>query len=423
MVMFAVIVIAALAIDAATWYQKHHNAQVAADSAALAAANYMSSGGTASVATSTATTYAGSNGISIPSADVTIDPTKETVTVTVPTTGALTFAGIDLGMNPTITARAVATWNQTDCAVSGTHCAFMFAADPVCTSNTGVTGTLRNGTGTIQHGVTVAKNGSSGGVNGGVISASNITTDVNGNQTWQSTAAYSNASNCSGPSPSSPSPFLAAYTRPILSSWPIDYSKIYPACNPTGTSTLFGSVSCDTNNFPNYCTPSQESTAATDTISASAPSNAIICDAGSGTHSNPATWNGTIVQSNGGATDTYIAGVVDFSLPSNTTLSPASGNDLLAYAADCNASTPAPTTCNSSSTTSPAVDITSNGNATVTGDVFAPAGVIDSHLGGNPTMTAFLEGWDVVYNVDGNVYGEGPTISSADQVFSDYLTQ
>jgi hypothetical protein len=328
------------------------------------------------------------------------------------------FAGIDLGATAKIFARAVATWNQSDCTATGTHCALMFAADPVCTGNTGVTAS----TGTVQHGITIDKSGASGGIQGGVISASNITTSVNGRQTWQSTAAYSNGSGCTGPLPASPNPFTAAYTRSIPSTWPIDYSKIYPACSPTATSSLFGSVTCDTNGFPSYCTLSQESTAATDTISSSAPSNAVICDAGTGTVSNPATWNGKIVQGNG-ASDTYIAGTVNISLPSNNDLSPAAGNALLAYAAACNNSTPAPTTCASSTTTSPAVDISFNGNGSVNGDIFAPAGTIDSHLGGNPTATTFLEGWDVVYNADGDVTGQGPLINYADQFFSDFLIQ
>src|ERR1700756_3894715 len=64
----ALFAFAALAIDVGQWYEKHHQAQVAADSAALAAANCLAtakctstaSGGDAS---NLATSYASSNGV------------------------------------------------------------------------------------------------------------------------------------------------------------------------------------------------------------------------------------------------------------------------------------------------------------------------------------------------------------------------
>lgn len=417
--MIVILVIAAFAVDLGRWYQQHHQAQVSADAAALAAANYMGHGGAEGTATGTATTIAGANGLPISSSNVSVDTTKETVTVTVPTSGALSFAGISLAAQPNIAARAVATWAQTDCSVTGARCAFMFAADPVCNSDTGVSGYVKNKTSTIQHGITIGKNGTGAGItlNGAVVSASNITTSVDGNPSFNTLATYSNGTGCTGPSPSSPSPYSGAFTRAVSSQYPIDYSKIYSACGTT--SSLFGSVGC-TNGFPSYCTVT--STAATYTIS-STTTNAIYCDAGSGTTSDPSTWNGTIVQNQSGNAS-YIAGTVKISLPTNSTMGPAANNYLLAYAASCNASTPPPTNCNASpTTTSPAVDISSSGNATISGDVFAPAGTIDSHLAGNPNITGFLEGWDVVYNADGTATGGGPTVDSSDQFLYDMLTE
>lgn len=426
--MFAVIAIAALAIDVASWYQKHHAAQVAADASALAAANYMANGGSAGSATGTATTYAASNGLPVSSSNVTIDTVKQTVTVTVPTTGSVMFAGIDLGSSPNISGRAVATWAQQDCGAAGSNCAFMFAADPVCSGNTGVTGQFGNGNGTttFSHGISVAKTGTGNtpGIKGGVISASNITTSVNGNQNWPSVATYSKGPGCTF---SGTNPFSATYMRTVSSAFPIDYSKIFPAC--PGTSSLFGPVTCDGAGYPNYCTPSAEwlNGTTTETIS-STTSNDIYCDAGTGNKADPSTWNGTIVQNASGAA-TYVAGTVQFNIPTNSSVQPANppsapGNNLLAYAAACNASNPAPTTCNSSpTTTSPAVSFTSSGNATVTGDIFAPAGTVYSSLGGTPTFTGFLEGWDIVYNANGTTVGQGPAITPEDQFFADYLTQ
>jgi hypothetical protein len=429
--MVTVIAIAALAIDVATWYQKHHSAQVTADAAALAAANYMANGGVAGTATGTATAYAASNGTPIANGNVIVDTSNDTVTVTVPTSGSINFAGLDLGSSPNISARAVATWAKQDCGVAAGDCAFMFAADPVCSGDTGVTGQFGTGnqTTTFAHGISVSKSGAgnSPGIQGGVISASNITTSVNGGQSWPGAATYSSGSGCGF---TGRDPFAATYQRVVSSAWPIDYSKIYPAC--PGTSTLFGSVSCDSSGFPSYCSQSLESYATSETIS-STTANAIYCDSGSGSatsalNSDPSKWTGTIVQ-NGSGSATYVAGTVQLNIPTNSTVQPATpssaaGNRLLVYAAACNASTPSPPiTCNSSqTTTNPAVSFGSSGNANVIGDVFAPAGTIESSLGGTPTFTGFLEGWDVVYNANGTTIGQGPPITPGDVFIQDYLT-
>jgi hypothetical protein len=351
------------------------------------------------------------------------------VTVTVPTVGSLSFAGIALGSGPNISARAVATWARKDCSSAGNRCGFIFAADPVCSGDTNVQGIMGNGQpSTIPHGVTIQKNGqgNAAGVSGGIISNANITTQVNAGQTFPNAqATWSNASGCSGPSPSSPSPYAAAYTAAPFVGWPLDYTQVYTSC--PGTSTTFGSVSC-TGGFPSYCTNTYSGSTAT--VELTAPvTNAVYCNAGTGTTTDPSTWNGTFkVDPPGQSTTydaTYIAGTVNFNpIPTNSTFGPAANNTLLAYAAACNNSTPAPTTCNSSpKTTAPAVDLTSTGNATISGDIFAPGGVIDSHLGGNPTITTFLEGWDVVYNADGTALGGGPSIDNVNEFLYDFLIQ
>lgn len=138
--MFAVLAMAAFAIDVASWYQKHHQAQVAADSAALAAANYMASGGAAASATSTATTYASNNGrFTVPAGNVTVDTTSNTVTVLVPSNGANLFQHM-LGSGPSISARAVASWNTSSNAQYS-----LFAANPTCGSGLGLDFTSNGG--------------------------------------------------------------------------------------------------------------------------------------------------------------------------------------------------------------------------------------------------------------------------------------
>ena len=434
-----IVLLTAIAIDASDWFVKHHQAQVTADSAALAAAYEMSEGGTSSTATTYAETYARRNNLPITDANVNVDTSGETVTVTVPTTGPLFFAGISLGSGPSISARAVASWVIRDCSTASQSCAFAFAADPVCSNNTAVNDVGNNGP--FNHGITISKTGTGSGtaIIGDVISASSITATNNGNPTYSSTAVYpltDGTSSCVGansPTPAKTKPFTAVVNRAVSSAWPVDYTKIYTKCGVT--STVFGAVTCvtDPNNaalkFPSYCTAADDQTGTAAVTLSSVTTNNVYCDAGTGTPSDPNTWNGTFNVTAGGAgiteDATYIAGTVDLNIPSNTTLAPAgNGGGALAYAAACNNSNPAPTTCKSTPATSlPAVYFTSNGNATLKGDVFAPAGVIDSQLGGTPTITGFLEGWDVVYQANGTVVGQGPQNDSTGHFIADYLVQ
>jgi hypothetical protein len=422
--MTLIIAVAAFAVDVGLWLEKHHQAQVTADAAALAAANYMSNGGTAGSAVGYAETYASDNNLPITDSNVVVDTANKTVAVTVPTTGPRVFAGIALGSGPSISARAVASWRLQDCSVAGSNCAFIYAGDNVCSGNTGVTDTLNGGT--INHGITIAKSGTgnSQAITGDVISASSITTDVNGNPHF-GVAVYSDATGCgsystrgNAPTPNSPNPYSNMYPRAVTSLFPIDYRLIYAACG--ATSTKFGVVQCDPNtHYPTYCTQVGVSTVSVVTT------NAIYCNAGSsGTPGDPSTWNGTINVSSGGNA-TFIAGTVDISI-GNSTLGPAAGNQLLAYGAECNASTTPPATCpttGATTTTSPAIALTYGGNGTVTGDLFAPAGVIDTGGAGTPSITGFLEGWDIVYNARGTATGEGPPVTNDANFTGDYLIQ
>jgi hypothetical protein len=419
--MTLIVAVAALAIDASDWFATHHKAQVTADAAALAAANYMGHGGSTGSATSTATTYASDNGLPISSNNVTVDASSKTVTVTVPTTGSLFFAGISLGSGPSISARAVASWKIRDCSSPASNCAFAFGADNVCGSTTGVQGiggtkATPNSPTAVSNGVTVNKSGvgNSPAVTGEVVSASNITTYTNGNQNWpNANALYPSSegtSSCSGPSPSNPSPYAGAVTDPVSSTFPIDYRTTYTACTTTCVS-----------NFPPYCTV--DSTAATLPITTPTV-NAVYCDAGSGASVNtedPSTWNGTInvsLQNNA----TFIAGTVNMTKSGNTTAGPAAGNQLLAYGAECNPSLAPPICSGGATTTSPAVTLSGGGGGTITGDSFAPSGVIDDYTSGSAQLQGFLEGWDVVYDANGTVLGEGPPVNNGTFV-GDYLIQ
>lgn len=435
MSMVVIVLIAAVAIDVSQWFVKHHQAQVTADAAALAAANYMGHGGTSSTATTFATTYAARNGLPITGSNVDVETGPETVAVTVPTTGALSFAGISFGSGPAISARAVASWKMRDCGGGGSSCSFAYGADPVCSTTGSTTGVLAvggtvpgnpNSPTTVNNGVTINKSGqgSSPAVTGEAVSNSNITTYTNGTQSWPAATAVYPVSepagtptvSCSGPTQAALGPYGAAVVDPAgpvnsPGQFPMDYRNIYTSCS--GGACTAG--------FPPYCTV--DSQAATLTITTPA-SNAVYCDAGTGTTSDPSTWNGTInVSLSGNAT--FIAGVVNMTKSGNTNAGPAANTQLLAYGTECNASTPPPTTCPSGQTTktsSPVITLSGGGGGTITGDSFAPAGVIDDYTSGSAILQGFLEGWDVVYDANGTVAGQGPQVSNGVFV-GDYLIQ
>lgn len=125
--MFLILLIAAFAIDLAQWYQKHHQAQVSADAAALAAANCLAHGvctNTSSTgdAAATATTLAGKNQVPV-AGSVTISNNQ--VTVTTATAAPVEFGSV-FGFNPTASARAVAAWKTSytaDASVFAQDCA------------------------------------------------------------------------------------------------------------------------------------------------------------------------------------------------------------------------------------------------------------------------------------------------------------
>ncbi|HWD86156.1 MAG TPA: pilus assembly protein TadG-related protein [Solirubrobacteraceae bacterium] len=120
--MTLVLVISAFAIDLATWYQKHHQAQVAADSAALAAANCLANGKTntsaGNISCSSATDAADAQSIgtqiattNLPGSNdqVTVNTTSHTVTVTSSSSPQVDFAGL-MSLHPTVNARSVASY-------------------------------------------------------------------------------------------------------------------------------------------------------------------------------------------------------------------------------------------------------------------------------------------------------------------------
>jgi Flp pilus assembly protein TadG len=389
--MFVVIAMAAMAIDLSAWYQKHHEAQVSADAAALATANCEAQGKcNNTTGTQTAVNYVSTNsGVTIPSSDVTI--ANQTVTVRTPLPAPSFFAAAVSSAfgSSTQTATAKATWKTygSDCTVTSGRCAFIFANDNSCS---GI-------------GASISTSGTAGVLNGTVISNSNITWGANGNP--GGTAYATENVLCGGASGTS----WANKTTYSVSAywpndWPINYANVYPACGPSLTYQCTGPYGT-----PSYCTDASNTGFGTGYTPFSG--NQFYCAYGpTGTPSQPSTWNGTIVvdSSLSGDHTTFIGGTI--SIPSTITLSPYTGSNLLAYATGTGDPNPA----NCSSGTVDAFCLTGDGNSgNISGDVFVPNGGAYFNLGGNDNYTGFIQGYDVTYSSHGTDSGDGPTTSSA----------
>lgn len=413
--MLVIMLVSALALDVAMWYQRHHQAQLAADAAALAAANCLANSGTGQTCTSTtdttdaiavATTFARSNGVSIPASDVTFNnvTNPSTVTVTTPEPAPVLFGGIAGIRTAATSARAAAVWkvgsgNCTTTMQNQNDCYAIFAMDQSCSNN----GVLFQGGGYHIH--------------GGVHSNSSINTG-GGGSSYGPTTYGPTGSACTKATGGGDSFTSGPTSEAPITTWPINYTVDFPACSGSGCT--------GPNGTPSFCSASAASYSFT---SQSMPTNGYIyCAYGTGTKGEPSTWNGTIsfpwgsVGSQGNPiVATLVAGNVYTGSGSN--FIKACGYALSGFlASSCKGASgqtvPTPLTTNYPAIY--AVDTnsqagSSNGDAPVylggggngfTGDVFAPNGLLTIAAGS--ISTGFLEGWDVSLTA-GGITGDGPS--------------
>jgi hypothetical protein len=394
---------AAIAIDIANWYQAHHRAQVVADAAALAAANCMVNQGitrsgspdctTTSDAANVATSYAATNGVTIPLSDVNFN--SSTVTVTAPNPQPAFFAGL-LGLHGAAPkAVAAATWTAgvsntcTSTEQASGACYFLFARDTNCSHN----------------GLTLANNGNVT-VKGGVWSNSGIDTSGADNNSHWGHARYGNGAGCSWTQGHHNPQFASgpSQTAPI-NAWPRDYTTVIK-CGGLSSYTCTGP-----GGTPSFCTQAAANFSPLD-LTASGNANQVFCAYGTGTPSDPTTWNGKIVvPASPGSynfSDSFIGGYVSIGVHSAGSLTAqlnTSLGGLLIYANGTDSSStlscPVTTPCS-------AVLAGTGGSANVTGDVFVPNGTANLSNQGTGTYTSFVEAQDVGLQAGGGMQGDGP---------------
>jgi hypothetical protein len=428
--MVVVLGVSAMAIDVGTWYVKHHQDQVIADSAALAAANCLAhpntgpntstmpqctSGTDTTDAETVAVAYAARNGL--PASDLQVNITNNQVTVKAKTSNTPAFFANMFGINTTTqSAHAVAGWTSvqsTTCTTADENageCYAIYAQNAACGSNDGW---VTNETSERINGAVHSQGALN--ISDGSFTFTGPITYSSGNCTYTQAGNLSMSSGTGYYTP-------AAGDNQTSSFWPINYATDFPACGSAS------SVSCVTVNgvsgVPSYCT--DVSTSASGFTFSSNNGNPeipysghVYCSIGQGTgvnNSNPATWNGPITFSNGANTGsssnpvdaTFIGGYVN-ATSSTLYLAPELDNCLI-YALDTD-----------SASGGDAISFP-NGTYNFTGTMFAPNGTIN--LTETSATAAFLEAQNVD-TVNLSYTGDGPlaTGSSSSSTGTDSLTQ
>src|SRR5579875_1464370 len=424
--MAVILAVAALAIDAASWRNRHHQTQVVADAAALAAANCLAHPGTSATsivtdgtrtsvpacssstdtadATTVAEDYARANGVTITPSQITFNTSTDTVTISATATSPSFFAGV-FGIGSTHqTAGAQARWTagSSSCSTPGESCAAVFAMGTSCVNSD-----------SVPNGSPIIFNGSSDTIAGAVHSNGSIYEAGGGGQTLGPTS-FGNGSGCeidtdyetgdtwngSSTKPSTGSP--------PITSWPEDFTKVVTPCGSSYSYACTGPYGT-----PSYCTQAAGTKGYSSANGAGSAggfdygsksenpaSGQVWCAYGSGNPADPSTWNGLIyLQSDSiGVTGNWIGGTIEFG-QNGWDLSPQLQNFPVLYATgsgDC------------SNGNNGGVCMT-GGSQTINGSVFAPNGWIQFN-GAGTTTENFLEGQGIDF-IGGNqsIVGTGPT--------------
>ncbi len=421
--------VAAFGIDTASWMVKHHDAQIVADSAAMAAAHCLANPGKASSmmingvltvmpactsgtdtadAQTVAVDYAAANGFSITPSAVNVNTTSEVVTVNASTHTPGVFSkvfGVSTTQQAAVAGAAYAA-SSGSCTSPGAGCDFMFADNSDCSSSANGINLSMSGNSNVS-GV-IQTNGNISGNTSGNPSLGTATYGPNGTSTCSDSLTYS------GHDPWSTQPTQASTDLP----YPIDYTQDFPACGGSADP-------CQTSGYPSFCTNEGSSITLNGSGNGdSAITNNVYCAVGTGNPAQPSTWNGSInVSLSGNHTlyDTFVGGSISFNGSGQDTLS-SCGYTATGYASgDCNSAVPTPAGTNSinypifyaTGTSSTALSISISGGQTLFGDMFAPNGTAALNMSGNKTLTTFIEANNISASISGTFQGDGPSTSGS----------
>jgi hypothetical protein len=401
---------AAFAIDVAGWYQKHHQAQVSADAAALAAANCLATKSCSSTAANgdaynTAASYAATNGV--PAQSVTIGGGY--VTVTTSTAAPLAFAG-GFGLHPNVSASAVASYRP------GQLTASLWAQD--CSNPASISPSLLTAEITSpcavncssQFGISITTSGNTS-VTGAIQTNGSIYIKSNNNTTFQDVSYGDPAgTNCSTTTPGNDfTQNNAVITdgppkeEAAFSYFPDTYYSVLSA----GTDCVASAAALVTDLPPGdvVITPTSKTIELSGTNgSSTSPLNIAICAANS---SNWASGYAIILDPNASLYGVTLTGSnITFASPGNGITITGDAH----YTADAGDATPAPTLVIFDTTTGSLVlgDLHAANNISISGTAWAPIGNI-TLPGNNAGPGALVEANTLT--VSGNNTGNGSPIA------------
>ncbi|MGH2872072.1 MAG: hypothetical protein ACRDL5_06375, partial [Solirubrobacteraceae bacterium] len=365
-----------------------------------------SSGTDATDATTVAVEYAAANGLTIAASQVDVDTSNDHVTVDASNSSKSIFAQLSGIDKTTQSAGAGAGWTASSgsCSNPGTGCDFMFAHNSDCTSSTNGIHLTLSGTTKVQG--NIQSNANLSGTMSGSNSLGTATYGPNGNGTCSNSIIWS------GSNPWTTAPTQAPADLP----YPIDYTKDFPACGGSGELACIagGAIA----GYPSFCTNASATITLTGGVPSDSPvSGNVYCASGTGTKSDPSTWNGSVtITMSGTATldDTFVGGSVSFTGSGSDSLSPCGYSASGYTASTCSSSVPSPSTTNypifyATGTSSSALKVTVSGKQALTGDLFAPNGTVKLTMSGSKTLTTCIEGNNVSGTISGNFLGDGPS--------------
>jgi Flp pilus assembly protein TadG len=421
--MTVVIAVSAFAIDVGSWYAKHHQAQVAADAAALAAADCLANSGSGKTCTSTsdvtdatnvAVAYAAKNGITINANQVTVNPTSGTVLVNASPAAPAFFANLFGIHSSPQSASSEAGWKAGSTSSACTspssgQCAAIYAGNTACS---GSGQSLQLGSGGQGFSMTV---------NGGVHSEGQATL-ANASISWQGSSTFTVGQSC-----------YTSSTAPTLSNkkgtvgpnqpWPINYgaAPYFAACT-TNCTTVSGVP-----NVPPYCTQATTSpsgyvfqtlNAGGSNASPEPPgANQVYCSIGTGNSKDPSTWNGTFqflialpVGTQWGSQSTCTSFQVDTFIGGNMTF-PGTGNGPSGVCLK-------PDMFNCVMYSTGTIQMSNSGAFYWLGDIFDPTGTAQFGSASSgiqvSTSSGMIESWNF-YDVNSSLTltGDGPMSSTS----------
>lgn len=388
--MTLIVALAAFSIDVAQWQVGRHQAQVAADAAALAAANCLASTkctqttptGDAAGAGQTVARYNG-----FPNSNVSLTFTKSTVRATVSGTASSSFAGFFGLPSERTSASAVASYNSSQGLTwnCSSNCLSLFAGNSNCPAS-----------GTTDVGLSLVTNDSGGG-------NENITGLYTNGYYYNGAASGSYSATDVSPPCSNDYEKKPNHTTFSTVTAPLPYPATWPA--PTCTNTAPSWTTATVTAGGVYCV-------------SSAPTAGACNNAGNGGYTGAGSITVDLSALPAGAYE-FVGPCVNLSGSQAAAVTNISGQPLVYGTSNITtyATSGSMPTCALNDGSNGASTWLTGNNATLNGMVYDQCGTFEV-TGNSVSIDGFVEAWNIITNKNGSVVGTGPSSPSDPHVIN-----